>query len=81
MVFFQIFFQKFFPKNFPIFFSKIFAKKNFFQNCDTRLLQWYLWSPGLVAANRDSGCLLVPCVFGLGSRKFAATCFFNFLCA
>ena len=25
--------------------------QNFFQNCDTRLLQWYLWSLGLVAAN------------------------------
>ena len=49
MRFFQNFFQKFFPK-----FSKIFFKKfcqNFLQNCDTRLLQWYLWSLGLVAAN------------------------------
>ena len=25
--------------------------RNFFQNCDTRLLQWYLWYLGLVAAN------------------------------
>ena len=47
--FFQIFFQKFFPK----FFQYVFEKycQNFFQNCDTRLLQWYLWSLGLVAAN------------------------------
>ena len=33
--------QYFFPKFLP----------NCFQNCDTRLLQWYLWSLGLVAAN------------------------------
>ena len=39
--FFQNFFQKFFPKFFQY----------FFQNCDTRLLQWYVWSLGLVAAN------------------------------
>ena len=39
-----------FSKNFPIFLSNIFAKI-FLQNCDTRLLQWYLWSLGLVAAN------------------------------
>ena len=35
-------------------FSNIFFKnfcQNFCQNCDTRLLQWYLWSLGLVAAN------------------------------
>ena len=35
-------------------FSNIFLKnfcQDFFQNCDTRLLQWYLWSLGLVAAN------------------------------
>ena len=43
------FFKNFFQK-----FSNIFFKNfcsNFFQNCDTRLLQWYLWSLGLVAAN------------------------------
>ena len=39
--FFQNFFQKIFPKFFQY----------FFQNCDTRLLQWYVWSLGLVAAN------------------------------
>ena len=47
------FFQNFF-KNFFQNFSNIFFKnlcQNFFQNCDTRLLQWYLWSLGLVAAN------------------------------
>ena len=48
--FFQNFFQKFFPKFFQYFFQKFFCQ-NFFQNCDTRLLQWYLWSLGLVAAN------------------------------
>ena len=48
--FFQNFFHKFFPKFFQYFFSKNFCQ-NFFQNCDTRLLQWYLWSLGLVAAN------------------------------
>ena len=47
--FFQSFFQKFFPKFFQNFFQKFLPK--FFQNCDTRLLQWYLWSLGLVAAN------------------------------
>ena len=47
------FFQKFFPKFFPKFFQIFFKNfcQNFFQNCDTRLLQWYLWSLGLVAAN------------------------------
>ena len=47
--FFQKNFQKFFPKIFQYFFRKFCPK--FFQNCDTRLLQWYLWSLGLVAAN------------------------------
>ena len=47
--FFQNFFQKFFPKFFQIVFKNF--CQNFFQNCDTRLLQWYLWSLGLVAAN------------------------------
>ena len=47
--FFQKFFQKFFPKFFQSFFQTFLPK--FFQNCDTRLLQWYLWSLGLVAAN------------------------------
>ena len=47
--FFQKKFQKFFPKIFQYFFRKFCQK--FFQNCDTRLLQWYLWSLGLVAAN------------------------------
>ena len=77
------FFQNFFQKSFPKFFQSFFKNfcQNFFQNCDTRLLQWYLWSLGLVAATCDSGCVLVPCVFGLGSRKFAATCFFHFPCA
>ena len=46
---FQNFFQKFFPNFFAKFFPKFF--QYFFQNCDTRLLQWYLWSLGLVAAN------------------------------
>ena len=47
-------FSKIFCKNFFQNFSNIFCKnfcQNFFQNCDTRLLQWYLWSLGLVAAN------------------------------
>ena len=48
--FLQNFFEKIFSKIFPIFFLKLFAKI-FSQNCDTRLLQWYLWSLGLVAAN------------------------------
>ena len=39
-----------FFKNFSNLFFKNFCQ-NFFQNCDTRLLQWYLWSLGLVAAN------------------------------
>ena len=47
--FFQNFFPKIFSKIFPIFSQKFW--QNFFQNCDTRLLQWYLWSLGLVAAN------------------------------
>ena len=47
---FQKFFSKIFSKNFSDIFFKIFCQ-NFFQNCDTRLLQWYLWSLGLVAAN------------------------------
>ena len=47
--FFQKKFPKFFPKVFNIFFKNF--CQNFFQNCDTRLLQWYLWSLGLVAAN------------------------------
>ena len=42
-------FKNFF-QNFPNIFFKNFCQ-NFFQNCDTRLLQWYLWSLGLVAAN------------------------------
>ena len=45
----KVFFKNFFQK-----FSNIFFKnfcQNFFRNCDTRLLQWYLWSLGLVAAN------------------------------
>ena len=44
------FFPKFFSKNFLQNFSYIFFKnfcQNIFQNCDTRLLQWYLWFPGL----------------------------------
>ena len=47
-------FSNIFLKNFFQNFSNIFFKnfcQNFFQNCDTRLLQWYLWSLGLVAAN------------------------------
>ena len=47
--FFQNFFQNFI-QNFSNTFFKNFCQ-NFFQNCDTRLLQWYLWSLGLVAAN------------------------------
>ena len=47
--FFQNFFQKFFQKFFQYFLQKFLPKS--FQNCDTRLLQWYLWSLGLVAAN------------------------------
>ena len=43
------FFQNFF-QNFSNIFFKNFCQY-FFQNCDTRLLQWYLWSLGLVAAN------------------------------
>ena len=46
----QNFFQNFFSKFFPIFFFKNFCQ-NIFPNCDTRLLQWHLWSLGLVAAN------------------------------
>ena len=48
-VFSKKFFKNFFQK-----FSNIFFKsfcQNFFQNCDKRLLQWYLSSLGLVAAN------------------------------
>ena len=47
------FFQNFFQKFFQIFSNIFFINfcQNFFQNCDTRLLQWYLWSLGLVAAN------------------------------
>ena len=44
-------------------FSNIFFKnfcQNFFQNCDTRLLQWYLWSLGLVAANSRSRLCTCP---------------------
>ena len=51
--FFQNFFQNFskiFSKIFPNIFFKNFCR-NIFQNCDTRLLQWYLWSLGSVAAN------------------------------
>ena len=48
-VFSKIFFKNFF-QNFSNIFFKNFCQ-NFFQNCDTRLLQWYLWSLGLVAAN------------------------------
>ena len=47
--FFQKIFQKLFPKFFQYFFQKFLPI--FSQNCDTRLLQWYLWSLGLVAAN------------------------------
>ena len=47
--FFQNFSKNFF-QNFANIFSKNFCQ-NFFQNCHTRLLQWYLWSLGLVAAN------------------------------
>ena len=43
--FFRNFFQKFFPRFFQYFFKNFCS--NFFQNCDTRLLQWYLWSLGL----------------------------------
>ena len=46
---FKNFFQKFFP-NFSNIFFKNFCQ-NSFQNCDTRLLQWYFWSLGSVAAN------------------------------
>ena len=47
--FFQDFFKNFF-QNFSNIFFKNFCQ-NIFQNCDTRLLKWYLWSLGLVAAN------------------------------
>ena len=40
--------------------------QNFFQNCDTRLLQWYLWSLGLVAAN--SRLRLCTCPLRLWAR-------------
>ena len=55
--FFQNFFKNFF-QNFSNIFFKFFSQ-NFFQNCDTRLLQWYLWSLGLVAA--DSRLRLCTC--------------------
>ena len=48
-VFSKKIFKKFF-QNFSNIFFKNFCQ-NFFKNCDTRLLQWYLWSLGLVAAN------------------------------
>ena len=63
---FQKIFQKFFPKFFQYFFQKFLggggvrilkserrggASGGGGGGCDTRLLQWYLWSPGLVAAN------------------------------
>ena len=48
-VFSKKFFKTFF-QNFSNISSQNFCQ-NFFQNCDTRLLQWYLWSLGLVAAN------------------------------
>ena len=44
-VFSKIFFKSFFQNFFNIFFKNF--CQNFFQNCDTRLLQWYLWFPGL----------------------------------
>ena len=47
--FFQNFFKNFFQNFYKIFFKNF--CQNIFQNCDTRLLQWYLWSLGLVAAN------------------------------
>ena len=56
--FFQKNFQKFF-QNFSNIFFKSFCQ-NFFQNCDTRLLQWYLWSVGLVAANARLGLCTCP---------------------
>ena len=48
-VFSKKIFKNFF-QNFSNISFKIFCQ-NIFQNCDTRLLQWYLWSLGLVAAN------------------------------
>ena len=47
--FFQKNFQKFFPKFFQYFFQKFLPK--FFPKLRHTLLQWYLWSLGLVAAN------------------------------
>ena len=47
-VFSKKFFKNFF-KNFSNIFFENFCQ-NFFQNCDARLLQWYLWTLGLVAA-------------------------------
>ena len=47
--FFKIFFKNFFQNFSNNFFKNFF--QNFFQNCDTRLLQWCLWSLGLVSAN------------------------------
>ena len=56
--FFQIFFKNFF-QNFSNIFFKSFCQ-NFFQNCDKRLLQWYLWSLGLVAANSRLRLCICP---------------------
>ena len=67
----KIFFENFFPKFFRYFFQKIFAKI-FFQNCDTRLLQWYLWSLAL-----SNSRLRVP---GLGSRFKLSICVTLTLC-
>ena len=59
------FFQKIFQKFFPKFFQYFFQK----------------FLPKYFPKLRHTASTMVSLVPGLGSRKFAATCFFHFLCA
>ena len=59
------FFQKFFQKFFPKFFQYVFQK----------------FLPKFFPKLRHTASTMVSLVPGLGSRKFAATCFFHTLCA
>ena len=60
---------RFFQKNFQKFFPKFF--QYFFQK----------FLPKYFPKLRHTASTMVSLVPGLGSRKFAATCFFHFLCA
>ena len=78
--FFQNFFQTFFPKFFLFFFQKFLPK--FIPKLRHTASTMVSLVPGLGSRKFATQVVYLSLAsLGFGSRKFAATCFFNFLCA